>query len=99
MKAQKYRRNYDTHFSKRDAFHTWKYYRQGLRYHEQLPSGFFTNQTWGALYKAWIGYWIAIDKLEPDREIYYAKVIQNLQKELGFEVSEFECLSKWILET
>ncbi|MGE5781878.1 MAG: hypothetical protein ACM31J_03370 [Nitrososphaerales archaeon] len=53
----------------------------------------------GALYKAWIGYWIAIDKLEPDSEINYAKVIQNLQKELGFEVSEFECLSNWILET
>ncbi|HJS63781.1 MAG TPA: hypothetical protein VJ767_02855 [Nitrososphaeraceae archaeon] len=47
----------------------------------------------GALYKAWLGYWITIDKLEPDKEIYYAKVIQKLQRELGLEVSEFECLS------
>ncbi|HLN35055.1 MAG TPA: hypothetical protein VK250_07205 [Nitrososphaeraceae archaeon] len=93
MKTHKYRKNYNTFLSKYDAFDPWKYYRQGLRYHEQLPSGFFTNQTWGALNKAWVGYCIARDKFEPDREIYYAKVIQKLQKELGLEVSEFECLS------
>ena len=93
MRAHKYRRNYNTFFSKHDAFDTWKYYRQGHRYHEQLRSGFFTNQTWGALHKAWVGYYIARDKSEPDKEIHYAKVIQKLQKELGLEVSEFECLS------
>jgi hypothetical protein len=70
-----------------------KYYRESQKYHERLPSGYHVNQTWGALHKAWVGYWIARDKLEPDKEIYYAKVIQKLQKELGLEVSEFECLS------
>ncbi len=92
MRAHKYRRNYDTFFIKH-GFDPLKYYRESHKYHEQLPSGFFENQTWGALHKAWIGYYIARDKLEPDREIYYAKVIQKLQKELGLEVSEFECLS------
>jgi hypothetical protein len=93
MRALKYSRNYNKFFSKHDAFDTRKYYRQGLRYHQQLPSGFFANQTWNALYKAWVGYWITIDKLEPDKEIYYVKVIQKLQRELRLEVSEFECLS------
>ena len=37
--------------------------------------------------------WIAIDKFEYDREEYYAKVIQKLQRELGIEVSEFDCLT------
>ncbi|MGE5705855.1 MAG: hypothetical protein ACM3XP_03965 [Nitrososphaerales archaeon] len=44
------------------------------------------------MYKEWIGYLIARDKLEFDKEQYYAKVIQKLQKELSLEVSEFECL-------
>ncbi|MGB9169096.1 MAG: hypothetical protein WCB31_09235 [Nitrososphaeraceae archaeon] len=38
----------------------------------------------GALHKAWVGYWIVIDKFEYDRE--------ELQRELGLEVSEFDCL-------
>lgn len=92
MRAHKYRRNYDTFFIKH-GFDPLKYHREGYKYHERLPSGYHVNQTWGGLHKAWVGYWISIDKLEPDKEIYYAKVIQKLQKELGLEVSEFECLS------
>ncbi|MGB9169009.1 MAG: hypothetical protein WCB31_08795 [Nitrososphaeraceae archaeon] len=80
MKAHKYRRNYNTFFLNDNAFDIWRYYRQGLRYHEQLPSGFFENQTWGALHKAWIRYYIARDKLEPDKEIYYAKLIQSYKR-------------------
>ena len=92
MRAHKYRRNYDTFFIKH-GFDPLKHYRESHKYHERLPSGYQVNPTWGGLHKAWVGYWIAIDKLEPDKEIYYAKVIQKLQKELDLEVSEFECLS------
>ena len=46
----------------------------------------------GALHKCWIGYTIAINKGEYDNEIKYANRIQNLQKELGLEVTEFKCL-------
>ncbi|HET9807395.1 MAG TPA: hypothetical protein VFP49_10830 [Nitrososphaeraceae archaeon] len=52
------------------------------------------TQTWGALHKAWVGYWIAQDKFEWDREIYYARVIQKLQKELHKDVAQFECLKE-----
>jgi hypothetical protein len=45
-----------------------------------------------ALHKAWVEYFIAINKREFDKEIKYAKIIQKLQKELDLEVSEFECL-------
>jgi hypothetical protein len=72
----------------------YKGLKYGYKYHHNvLPSGYYVNQGWGALHKAWVGYWIAQDKGEWDREEYYAKVIQKLQKELGLEVSEFECLS------
>jgi hypothetical protein len=92
MRAHKYRRNYNTFWIKH-GFDPWKYHRESLKYHERLPSGYKVNQTWGAIHKAWVGYCIAINKFEPEKEIYYAKVIQKLQKELGLEVSEFECLS------
>ena len=35
---------------------------------------------------------IAQNKWEFDKEIYYAQVIQKLQRELGLEVSDFKCL-------
>ena len=92
MRAHKYRRNYNT-FYIRHGFDPLKHHRESLKYHERLPSGYKVNQTWGGLHKAWVGYCIARDKLEPDKEIYYAKVIQKLQKELGLEVSEFEFLT------
>ena len=92
MRAHKYRRNYNT-FYIRHGFDPLKHHRENLKYHERLPSGYKVNQTWGGLHKAWVGYCIARDKLEPAKEIYYAKVIQKLQKELGLEVSEFEFLT------
>ena len=91
MRAHKYRRNYNTFF-KKHRFDPTKYYRRGRRYHKLLDSWFYENQTWGAIQKCWVGYWIARDKGEFDKEIMYAHRIQNLQKELGKEVSEFECL-------
>jgi hypothetical protein len=54
-----------------------------------LDSGYYENQTWGALHKAWKGYIIAKNKYEIDKEYHYAEVIQKLQKELGLRVSSF----------
>ncbi len=85
MRPHKYRRNYNTFFIKH-GFNPWKYHIEDHKYHERLPSGYHVSQTWGGLHKAWVGYCIARDKLEPDREIHYAKVIQKLQKELGLKV-------------
>jgi len=55
-----------------------------------LKSGYTVNQTWKALLKAWLGYTIAKNKEEDDSMVYYASVIQKLQKELGhYRISKF----------
>ena len=92
MGAFKYRRNHNTFYFKKNSWDFGKYYREGNRYHEVLPSGYYTNQAWGALHKAWIGYIIAKNKSQFVRQIKYAKIIRKLQRELGLELSDFECL-------
>ena len=49
-----------------------------------LESGFTVDQTFNGLKKAWRGYTIAKNKGEKNRLVYYASVIQKLQKEMGF---------------
>ena len=64
-----------------------------MRYNYQyLKSGYFENQGWGSLHKNWIGYTIACKKWEFNKKIAYARRIRDLQRELGLELSEFECL-------
>jgi hypothetical protein len=55
----------------------------------KLPSGFTAGQSWGALHKAWLGYCIALHKDEGEKTLYYASIIQKLQRELGIQVREF----------
>ena len=55
----------------------------------KLPSGYTVGQTWGALHKAWLGYCIALYKNEGEKTLYYALIIQKLQRELGIPVREF----------
>ena len=57
-----------------------------------LKSGFFENETWGALHKCWKGYIIALNRFEPEQMREYASRIQKLQRELGLEVSHFPWL-------
>ena len=54
-----------------------------------LESGWYDTQGWGALHKAWVGYVIAKNKEEYDKEIKYASIIQKLQKELGIDIASF----------
>ena len=96
MKSQRYRisnakfwRIYGQRFS-------LKYYKRGLKYRDHiLPSGYFESQTWGALHKCWVGFVIAKEKMEGDKIDLYAKRIQNLERELGIEVTDF---SDWGIE-
>ncbi|MDW3627332.1 MAG: hypothetical protein QOK72_11870 [Nitrososphaeraceae archaeon] len=60
-----------------------------------LPSGYFECQTWGALHKCWVGFVIAKEKMEWDKIDLYAKRIQNLERELGIEITDF---SDWGIE-
>ncbi len=46
--------------------------------------------TWGALYKCWIGFVIAKEKLEWEKIDLYAGRIQKLEKELGIELTDFQ---------
>src|SRR5918912_1535552 len=57
---------------------------------KMLNSGFFENQVWGALHKAWKGYTIAKNKDEYGKMEHYARIIQENQYELGLEVDSFD---------
>ena len=57
---------------------------------KMLESGYFENGTWGALHKAWKGYKIAKNKGENDKMELYARRVQELQHDLGLEVSSFD---------
>jgi hypothetical protein len=97
MKSQKYRMNNDKLWKllgeRKYKFEPFQFEKKGQRYgYRYLDSGYFENQTWGALRKAWIGYSIANNKFELDKRIYYARIIRKLQRELGIEVSNFDCL-------
>jgi hypothetical protein len=56
---------------------------------KMLESGFFENEVWGALTKAWKGYVIAKNKDEYGKMEHYARIIQESQHDLGLEVSSF----------
>jgi hypothetical protein len=43
---------------------------------KMLGSGFFENEVWGALHKAWKGYVIAKNKDEYDKMLHYADIIR-----------------------
>jgi hypothetical protein len=57
---------------------------------KMLDSGFFENQVWGALHKAWKGYTIAKNKGEDDKMEVYARRIQECQHDLGLEITSFD---------
>jgi hypothetical protein len=55
-----------------------------------LDSGFYEDQTYGALQKAWLAYTISCKHDDWDRRKYYAAVIQKLEGELGLKKYNFE---------
>ena len=59
-----------------------------------LDSGFFENQVWGALHKAWKGYTIAKNKDEFDKMLHYADIIQECQYDLRLEITSFDDIGK-----
>jgi|SRR5690242_1987974 len=65
---------------------------------KMLDSGFYEDQTHGALAKAWVAYTISTQKDDLERKQYYAAVIQKLQRELGISVTRFEELEMCALE-
>jgi len=50
------------------------------QYTSAQASGCYESRTWGALDKAWLGYVIAKNKGEFDKQVHYASIIQKLEK-------------------
>ncbi|MFL6326897.1 MAG: hypothetical protein ACJ71I_05405 [Nitrososphaeraceae archaeon] len=57
---------------------------------KMLDSGFFENQAWGGLHKAWKGYTIAKNKGENEKMELYARRVPELQHGLGLPISSFD---------
>lgn len=57
---------------------------------KMLESGFYSDQVWGGLKKGWIAYVISCKHDDWDRRLYYAAVINKLEKDLGIKQYEFE---------
>ena len=68
---------------------TWE---KGQKYYDIFPSLYYTNQTYGALNKYWLGFPIVKAKNEDDKIKMYARRIQKLEKQLGRAVTDF---SNW----
>jgi hypothetical protein len=92
MKYHRFNRRgrYDM-FAVRTYLKSWKKqnYMVNTGRSKMLDSGFFENQVWGALHKAWKGYTIAKNNGEDDKMEVYARRVQELQHDLGLEVSSF----------
>jgi hypothetical protein len=91
VRSHKYKFTFDK-FVKRKKWDPYKGYKYGHRYSRMRHSGYYENQAWGALHKAWIGYIIAKNKFQFVRQIKYAKIIRKLQWELGLELTDFKIL-------
>ena len=61
MKYHKYRYNYDK-WVKQTGWNPFEHEKQGQKYYDILPSLYYTNQTYGALQKCWLGFAIAKKK-------------------------------------
>ena len=70
-------------------FEKLKYKEKTGRLGKLLDSGFYEDQTHGALQKAWVAYMISSKKADLERKRYYAAVIQKLEHELGKTVTPF----------
>ena len=91
MRSHKYRYSLDKFVSLK-KWDPHKGYKYGHRYSKMLTSGYYENQVWRPLHKAWVGYNIAISKSEFYNQIKYAKIIRKLQRDLGLELSDFKIL-------
>jgi hypothetical protein len=96
MKSKRYRTSNNKFWKNYNKRMSLSYYKRGLKYGERiLSSGFFEGQIRGALDKCWLGFIIAKEKWEMDKLETYAKLIQQHEKDLGIEITDF---SDWGIE-
>jgi hypothetical protein len=53
---------------------------------KMLDSGFYEDQTYGALQKTWVAYVISCKKDDLENKQFYTAVIEKLQHELGIAI-------------
>jgi len=56
----------------------------------ELPCGYTLEQSWAALRKSWLGFYIALSKGSSTTISKYASQIRKLQLEMGIELTIFE---------
>ena len=68
----------------------------GRKYYDLKPSSYYSNQTYGALNKSWLGFVIAKEHGgEWDNLEMYVRRVQKLELQLGREITDF---SNWGIE-
>jgi hypothetical protein len=82
MRYHKYRYSIDK-WMKQKRWDPFKHIKKGYKYYDLLPSLYYSNQTYGALNKSWLGFVIAKEKGEWDKLDMYARRIQKLERQLG----------------
>ena len=83
--SHKYRFTFDK-FVRLKKWDPYKGYKYGHRYSRMLPSGYYENQAWGALHKAWVGYIIAISKWQFVRPNQICKNNTKITKGFRFRI-------------
>ena len=92
MKYHRYRYSFNKWINRKRKWDPLEHEKKGQKYYDILPSLYYTNQTYGALNKSWLGFVIAKEKEEWDKLDMYARRIQKLERQLGREVTDF---SNW----
>jgi|SRR5215204_5633089 len=92
MKYHRYRYSFNKWIIRKRKWNPLEHVKKGQKYYDRLPSLYYTNQTYGALNKCWLGFVIAKEHGESDKLDMYARRIQKLERQLGMTITDF---SNW----
>jgi hypothetical protein len=92
MKYHRYGYSFNKWVNRKRKWDPLEHEKKGQKYYDILPSLYYTNQTYGALNKCWLGFVIAKEKGEWDKLDMYARRIQKYERQLGRQVTDF---SNW----
>ena len=96
MRYHRYRYSFNKWINRKRKWDPLEHVKKGQKYYVILPSLYYTNQTYGALNKCWLGFVIAKEHGEWDKLEMYARRIRKLERQLGKEVlTDF---SNWGIE-
>jgi hypothetical protein len=97
MNNHRYRYSFKKWINRKRKWDPVEHEKKGQKYYDIFPSLYYTNQTYGALNKCWLGFTIAKVKNEYDKIKIYVRRIQKLEKHLGRAVTDFSNLEDRIV--